>query len=1078
MDSELSNDFHDFIDMTKNILVEVSKTELNHGTRGLRMLRGVCLNFMLFHYFFVHHGMTPFALYYLLDSASVVLLQIIDEDFDINLLPELDFELGVTSSCTNRADNIYGHLSIPVLPGNMKKWVLKNHLLKLKSLENLQNPSKFYMTMAVYLTNETDLFDVFSRVVEEHVGIDSEHDLLKWFAGIEYCLVNYVDALHHIYTRASFPDDVSLDLLILLAKMNCEFSSNALTFQFITLSRLALFEKACKDTEGSYKNRLAAVRIEFLEQNRTCYLTPTLESIRLILYSIDDISDDLEVYWAWAKNKNRKSRKKAMVLHASLLYVQNVLVSAAKIYVRNQESTPLGLDLILMIAQLNSIANAALLKITTDYLPENIRKSITPFLIRASNEKKIETKMLAVVYDLVEAEISKIYPDDPVMACAIFKFIELNRLLVALLDMTVGMKELMLLGNADLSVLIISECLDYLSTIFPENIDFFCSISLGSSGSFINASFVVISRLFTKMKISDVHDSSFFGFLLKRMNENCTDKVFARFGSFRKILSDRVALKLNKLALDESTIKRITESESESCEISQNAKTLSAIFNAKKSPYKLNAASQTKSSSPASNVQEKHSSKVKNCSNRPLEPSEIQKSVPSKISKRSQRKKNKERKEFEERRAKELAEANDAAVPSDIAAKFEVAGQENFSENTNEPAEIEKPSLVPESKRNDEDAVVPTIKLNEVPPNDMAIVPVKALTSRFRLKIEKSKKEKLPPVKKKSKNSDESQIASVPMNRSGSEIRFNIQPSKILSGSKGICEIQNQVNFNLCLELKDGMASYWSKLAPILREEYKVMQMVEQQGPPKAIRARAIEKYEEPKHHLVLAKQAGFASVNIDPRDYLMGLIIVGQRIWTQVIQPLFTVIQRFERELHWIQAFKESVESFEQELEMLNEIEPELLQQRLNEAGFDFEVMMKYLSYYKRRNIVCHPLQFKSLRLQQNIASRHLTVFEELAIFDDDFIHATRNVLKAKDEIFVGGIERGFERPLELLSPEYTEKALAVIGIHEMYRIDDISIVRNGYAHKEVSDSTYQAYLLYLFKDSPDYELLCKLKR
>lgn len=274
------------------------------------------------------------------------------------------------------------------------------------------------------------------------------------------------------------------------------------------------------------------------------------------------------------------------------------------------------------------------------------------------------------------------------------------------------------------------------------------------------------------------------------------------------------------------------------------------------------------------------------------------------------------------------------------------------------------------------------------------------------------------------------------------------------------------------------MAFYWSKLAPILREEYKFMQMIEHHVQPKAITARTIEKYEEPSHHVALAMQAGLISLTIDPRDYLMGVVIVGQRIWNQVIQPLFTVIQRYEKELHWIQAFKESIGNFKYELTMLRELEPQLLQDRLDEAGLQFEVLLKYLDYYEKRNMVCHPLQFKSQKVQQNIASRHLTIFEHLELFDTDFINATRKELNAKDEIFVRGIETGLGRPKILLSPQYTEKALAVIGIHEMFSIDDIAIMRNGYSHKEVNDVTYQAYLQYVFKYSPDFELLAKLKK
>jgi hypothetical protein len=124
----------------------------------------------------------------------------------------------------------------------------------------------------------------------------------------------------------------------------------------------------------------------------------------------------------------------------------------------------------------------------------------------------------------------------------------------------------------------------------------------------------------------------------------------------------------------------------------------------------------------------------------------------------------------------------------------------------------------------------------------------------------------------------------------------------------------------------------------------------------------------------------------------------------------------------------------------------------------------------------VCHPYIPKSVSARKNIAARHLTAVETLQAFNVDMIMKMRHCLESYEEIFVLHIETDLGRPRNLYSPQYTDKALAIIGLFELLPLDDIRIARNHAAHKTGRDDIYAAYIQYVFCNSPDFKLLKSL--
>lgn len=244
----------------------------------------------------------------------------------------------------------------------------------------------------------------------------------------------------------------------------------------------------------------------------------------------------------------------------------------------------------------------------------------------------------------------------------------------------------------------------------------------------------------------------------------------------------------------------------------------------------------------------------------------------------------------------------------------------------------------------------------------------------------------------------------------------------------------------------------------------------------KAIPCRVVERYEEPSHHLVIANQLGYMDNSVDPRDYLMAIILIGQRIWKTKLEPFLMVLQSYENELHLVETFYSSVVDFETELRLLQELDNQTFVSLLREASFDdATTLFSFIKHYKMRLTVCHPSCPKSNTLKRKLLARHLTSMEVYNTLPPRVLTKIRHSAETYEEIFVKTIETE-ERPEMLLTTEHTEAALAIIGAYEMLLTEDLKAKRNRFAHEEVADDTFKAYLNYVFSQSPEYNILSSL--
>lgn len=245
---------------------------------------------------------------------------------------------------------------------------------------------------------------------------------------------------------------------------------------------------------------------------------------------------------------------------------------------------------------------------------------------------------------------------------------------------------------------------------------------------------------------------------------------------------------------------------------------------------------------------------------------------------------------------------------------------------------------------------------------------------------------------------------------------------------------------------------------------------------PKALQYRVVEKFEEPSHYLVIAKQVGYKNPNIDPRDYLISIILIGQRVWMKKLEPLLMVFQNYEAYSHLVGTFYFSIQDFETELRFIEEMEPDTLQTILNEAGVHGScALFFYIKYYKLRLSVCHPFYPKTREIRKNIQARLFTALEVSNALPSCQTNRLRLSTENYAEIFVRAIDTN-GRPEYLLTPDHTEAILATIGSYELVPSEDLKFKRNRYSHHEVDDLVYREYLSFIFSKDVDFNLLAEL--
>lgn len=234
---------------------------------------------------------------------------------------------------------------------------------------------------------------------------------------------------------------------------------------------------------------------------------------------------------------------------------------------------------------------------------------------------------------------------------------------------------------------------------------------------------------------------------------------------------------------------------------------------------------------------------------------------------------------------------------------------------------------------------------------------------------------------------------------------------------------------------------------------------------------------QEPTHHVIAAKALGYKEPSsVDPRDYMMAHLLIGQRVWVKVVKPLLDILEPMESEHHLIQSFKRSMESFKQDLETFSICEPAIWKSILRDAGIkDIGYLFKCLDYYHKRTVIAHPNIPDSKKLRDFFTARHISTLELNNVLDPVKIRRLQQELQCPETIATKKIDTR-SRPSNLIDPEETDTALAVIWMRKVSSNDKIVVTRRLHAHKEVSDKVFMAYIDYIFADHEDLTFLREL--
>lgn len=270
-----------------------------------------------------------------------------------------------------------------------------------------------------------------------------------------------------------------------------------------------------------------------------------------------------------------------------------------------------------------------------------------------------------------------------------------------------------------------------------------------------------------------------------------------------------------------------------------------------------------------------------------------------------------------------------------------------------------------------------------------------------------------------------------------------------------------------------GLSQIWAGSNKVLFPDlnnFSIPRPISIQRRPLALTYAALE---EPRHHAMLAKTVGYKEGKVDPRDYLMAIILVGEQCWVRLM-PFISIIGTYKGYAALSGIFKEDVRKFKEEVEMLAEINPVMLDELLDGSGIaDLRTLLKYVEYYQLRVKVAHPLVPSAKPIRDFTAIRHLSTLERLEALNTGKL---RTILDCTQFIPIKKIEIIKGRPTQLLDSRHTEITLAIIGLYEMSKSAVLKLQRNELAHQVVDNSTFMAYVNYIFAESPDYDILKKL--
>jgi hypothetical protein len=280
--------------------------------------------------------------------------------------------------------------------------------------------------------------------------------------------------------------------------------------------------------------------------------------------------------------------------------------------------------------------------------------------------------------------------------------------------------------------------------------------------------------------------------------------------------------------------------------------------------------------------------------------------------------------------------------------------------------------------------------------------------------------------------------------------------------------------FNLALEQQkqalSNLSEIWKGASERLFPELRPFSVPISMHGPKHPYALTCETLEEPRHHLLLAKTVGFKEGSIDPRDHLMALILIGERCFHH-LNPFLTLLGTLKSYRPLSYTFKERIEEFEEQINMMISIDSAAVAAMLAQSGIaDIGTLLTCIRYYRLRVKVTHPIVSKVRIIRDFIGSRHLTTLERLEALDTSKL---RRQLDCRLRVPIEHVAADCRRPSRLMSSKETDITLAVIGLYEMTHSDSLKLERNSRAHQKVDNETYQSYVKYALGDSPDFGIL-----
>lgn len=202
---------------------------------------------------------------------------------------------------------------------------------------------------------------------------------------------------------------------------------------------------------------------------------------------------------------------------------------------------------------------------------------------------------------------------------------------------------------------------------------------------------------------------------------------------------------------------------------------------------------------------------------------------------------------------------------------------------------------------------------------------------------------------------------------------------------------------------------------------------------------------------------------NIDPRDLAFIYIVIGERIRQR----------RLLKMIHGNKAladiYSSSLDTFLHELRCMSLVQPDNFQQIISKADIrslaEFECLMRF---YMKRMRICHPPLPKAEKLLKPVLEYHASVLIDLG--GTRIAHIRRY---SKRVMQTSSTNHAHSRPKWFLPITKIMKGVASLVLYKHHKMADLKGIRNAFAHAELPEDLYQAYIDHIFGGHPDQALL-----